>query len=508
MIKSIFTFSNSLFLMALFVLSFASCDALKPATSPTRDDKRTEDRRAGNDDPEDLDPIQSRRVYDPETGTYINVQNAPTGRMDTVQWTTTPEDQQPPIVDSQEDAYVPPTTTNPGTSAPATQIGSGNNGSRKLSGYNIEVALPFLTSRYFGSEDKVDDNSLWSLHFYSGAKMALDEMRTSGGLNAAFNVKVQDTNADATQARSLTESADFNSAQLIIGPYVKDNVGIMAEAARGKETVVVSPFSAGTGVSAQNPNYIQVNPTLNTHLRNIMQHAVSTQGADRIILVTSGSSAQKSRLVALQEAYKMMENDPATADLEEITINLNSNPDLTLDRYLSDQKTVFIVPVYEDESFVANFLRRLYTDTREDFGRNVAVYGLPQWVDFTRINFDYYEGTNVHVSASVFVDKLDPAVRSFRRDFYGRFATLPRDEAFVGYDVTRYFLRMLAENGTKFQYDLPNNPEDLLHTKFKFAPVVDTPAGQPAVENAPVDRFENSFVNILRFRDYTFRRVN
>lgn len=491
-------------LLAIFVLSLASCDALKPAVDPNRDDRRVEDRKNGNDE---LDPVQSRRVYDPETGTYILVQNAPTGKMDTVEWISVSEEQTPPIVEDGSNVYVPPTTTNPGNPNSVTQVGNGNNGSRKLSSYNVEVALPFLTSRYFGSEDEVDENSLWSLHFYSGARMAIDELRSSGSLNSNFYVNVDDTDADAGKVRSMTSGVNFTSAQMVLGPYVKANVATMAEAVRGRETVLVSPFSASSGISAQNPNHVQVNPTLNTHLRDILQHAMTTQDADRIVLVTSGSSKQRGRIARLQEDYKILSQNMEIDSLEVLKVDLNDREPSYAD-YLVDRKTVFIVPVYEDESFVANFLRQLYTDTREDFGRSVAVYGLPQWMDFTRINFDYYEGTNVHVSASTFIDMLDPAVRNFRRDFYDRFETLPRDEAFVGYDVTRYFLRMLAENGTRFQYDLPNNPETLLHTKFQFEAVKDVPLGGNATENAPIDRFENKYVNILRFRDYTWRRVN
>ncbi len=491
----------SFFFFAALLLTIASCEALKPATSPNRGDRRADDRRN-----EDLDPIQSRRVYDEETGEYVLVQNAPTEPMDTVEWTTTPEAEAPPITDDTENVYVPPAS--PVTGAPpATQIGTGNNGSRRLSSYNVEVALPFLTNRYSGSEYEIDDNSQWSLHFYSGAKMAMDELRAAGKLPAPVYVNVEDTQADATATRNLTTGANFASAQMVIGPYVKGNVSAMAEAVRDREAVLVSPFSAGTGVSDGNPNYVQVNPTLNTHLRNIVRHAVERQNADRIVLVTSGSAAEKARLATMQAEYQLLNNDPNVSPLEELTVDMNDQ-ETSLADLLTGRKTVFIVPVYEDESFVGSFLRILYTETREDFGSNVAVYGLPQWMDFTRINFDYYEGTNVHVSSSVFIDLLDPAVRNFRRDFYDRHRTLPRDEAYVGYDITRYFLRMIGQYGTRFQYDLPGNPETLLHTKFRFEPVSATPTGTLAVENAPIDRFENMYVNILRFRDFTFRRVN
>ncbi|MEM6772927.1 MAG: ABC transporter substrate-binding protein, partial [Bacteroidota bacterium] len=343
-----------------------------------------------------------------------------------------------------------------------------------MSAYNVEFALPFLTDRYLGSEDKVDPNSLWALHFYSGAKMAIDEMR---GAQVGYNVKVIDTKALPVTSKQLTAAPDFQQSHLVIGPYLKDNVTTMTEAARGRETVVISPYSASAGVTQNNPNYVQVNPTLETHLRSLIKHAYQTQNAERIILVTGTDPGQKGRLAYIQDEYKILTGNAEIAPLEELAIDIN---DATVDlkQYLGGRrKTVFIVPIYEDESFVSNFLRLLYNSSRDDFGRGVAVYGMPQWKDYQRINFDYYEGNNVHISSSVFIDMLDPAVRAFRRSFYERFATLPKDEAYVGYDVTRYFLRMAAENGTRFQYALEANPEDLLHTKFRFEPVAAVPVG-------------------------------
>lgn len=500
--------SAFLALAALLVLFVSSCDALKPA-DPTAPTPRAE---AENDsgDSDELDPIQSRRVYDPETGTWVYVQNAPTDKMDTLRWTTVPEDRNPPIVEDGSATYTPPPGTTPVTDPaagnPVSQTGTTPTGSRLLSAYNVEFALPFLTNRYLGSEDKVDPNSLWALHFYSGAKMALDELR--GESQVGFNVSVQDTKAQPETVKLMTTKPEFTGAHLVLGPYLKANVTTLAEAARGRETVLISPYSAAGGITTNNPNYVQVNPTLETHLRALIRHAYQTQNAERIVLVTGTDPAQKTRLGYIQDEYKILTGNAEIEPLEEIAVDIN-DATVNLRQYLGGRrKTVFIVPIYEDETFVANFLRLLYNGTRDDFGRGVAVYGMPQWQDYTRINFDYYEGTNVHISSSVFIDKLDPSVRAFRRNFYERFATLPRDEAYVGYDVTRYFLRMAAENGTRFQYALEANPEDLLHTKFRFEPVAVVPAGSTNFEQATLDRFENKFVNILQFRDYGFKRVN
>lgn len=502
-------------LLVLLLLFVSSCDALRPVAqkdTPRRtNDRPVPERTTAEDGDQELDPLQSRRVYDQATGTWVYVGNAPTDKMDTISWTAIAEERTPPIVEDGSSAYVPPpgtaTTTGAGTAEnqPVAQTGTTSDGSRLLSAYNIQLALPFLTDRYLGSEDKVDPNSAWALHFYSGARMALDEMQASA---TGYNINVQDTEARKGTAQQLVASPDFQQSHLVIGPYLKDNVSVMADAAKGRETVVVSPYSASMNVSNDNPNYVQVNPTLETHLRSLIKHAYQTQNAGRIVLVTGTDPRQKARLGYIQDEYKILTGNAAIEPLEEVAIDINDET-VNLREYFGGRgKTVFIVPVYEDESFVSNFLRVLYQTTRQDFGRSVAVYGMPQWKDYQRINFDYYEGNNVHISSSVFIDLLNPAVRSFRRNFYERFAVLPREEAYVGYDVTRYFLRVMSENGTRFQYALEANPEDLLHTKFRFEPVANVPVGATDFERATLDRFENKYVNILRFNNFSFRRVN
>ena len=479
-------------LLLLALLSISSCELFRPvdSTRPSTTDRADRDK-------EDLDPVQSRRVFDPESREYVNV-NAPTIPMDTVVWTdVTPE--AGPITADTSYAYVAPVPTAPGL-PPVRQTGTGREGSRLLTGYGVDFVLPFLTDRNGGESEQIDPNSLWALHFYSGAEMAMDELDTDG---IGFDVRVQDSRASQTKLESVIASEEFQRSQLIIGPYLKDQVGQVAEAVRGMEKVLISPYSAATGVSESNTNYIQVNPTLETHLRALLGHAFRTQGADRIVLVAP--AGERDRLAYFQDEYRLLTGDDQVEPLEELIIS-GGVPDLSL--YLRGRRTVFMVPVYEDEAFVSNFLRQAYQNTFSEGGDNVAIYGLPQWMGFERLNGDFIQGTNVHISSSVFIDPLDPEIREFRRKFYDRFATLPRDEAYIGYDVTRYFMQMAARYGTRFQFELERNPQDMLHTSFRFAPVAVLPATATSLEEAVIDRFENKFVNILRYRDYAYQRVN
>ena len=502
--------SNSFRILPLIflVLSLSACELFKPISQGDGD--RTDRDPDQTENPDELDPIQSRRVYDPETGTWVYVENAPTSPMDTVRWTIVSEELNPPIVEDGSGAYTPPpgsTTTggNDGAGQPIEQTGMGEFGSRLLSGYKVDFLLPFLANRYNAIDEEIDENSLWALHFYSGAQIALDELRGEGH---NLNVSAQDTEASENKLRSRLRAPAFRESQMIIGPYTRQNVTLTAEATRNREQVVVSPFSASADLSPGNANYIQVNPTLETHCREIMSHAFTTQGADQIFLVAGPDEAQQDRFAIFQDAYVSLTNNPEVDPLP--TISVAATETLEMEPYLQARKVVFIMPVYENESLVSNFLRQVYAATRDGFTQ-VVVYGLPQWQDFNRIDLDYYEGCNVHISASTFINRLNPETRAFQRTFFERFATIPRDEAYLGYDVTLYFARMLQQYGTRFQYALEREPEQMLHTEFRFEPVYqpqETTDGTLSTENPVIDHWENRFVNILQFRNYQFKRIN
>ncbi len=494
-----------LFSFLVLVLLSSSCELFKPISTDNKQDSSDKSRTD-----QQLDPIQSRRVYDPVTGTYVIVQNSPVEKMDTVQWRLISEYNAPPITEEGTAVFAPQptaptagTNNNTGTFTPINQIGNAADGSRILNAYNINFLLPFLANRLDigenGNNPKIDANSQWALHYYSGAQIALDELQNG---SASLNISAQDTKADLNALKALQDKSPLRDAHLIFGPYMRNNVAAVGEQVRGKEQVMISPYSAAAAVSPENPNYIQVNPTLEVHCRNILSHAISTQNADQIVLVAN--PATKDRLSIFQAANKELKKDINAAPLAELII---TDKNAKIAAYANYRNVVFILPVYEDESFVANFLRQVYEQTKS---RNMfaTVYGLPQWRNFEQIDFNYYEGCNVHISSSVFVDRLDPDVRRFREQFFARFKALPREEAFVGYDVTRYFVRMLQQHGTRFQYQLPRNPEKLLHTEFRFEAVLLPQEGSNNFENPRVDRWENNFVNILQFRDYQFRKVN
>jgi len=164
-----------------------------------------------------------------------------------------------------------------------------------------------------------------------------------------------------------------------------------------------------------------------------------------------------------------------------------------------DKTTVFIVPSWSNENFIYALMRKISLVKGPN---KVVVYGMPQWREYTRIDFDYYERLNLHISSNSNYDIYDEPVKIFRQRYFDRYGMAPEEDAIIGYDLMMYFGVMVNEHGTSFPQKIDSEQADLLHTKLDFQAAQHT----VNIENLDaVDFYENKLVNILKFEDYHFQ---
>ncbi|MCB0553813.1 MAG: amino acid ABC transporter substrate-binding protein [Phaeodactylibacter sp.] len=481
---------NKLLAICLALLLMPSCSLFKKAQVDEKKDKTGAE----------LDPIPGKKVYDPETGTLVVVEQTPVESMDTIRWRSISTDSLPPIRSEaaafaqEQDANTPELT------------GRGDFGSEFYTSYNVALMLPFLTDRFNAASSELPENSSWALNFYGGMRMGMDQLNEEG---VKLNVTVMDSKANSGDvARLLAGRSELLDAHLIIGPYRKENVELVANFAKRNNITFVSPHSASSDISVDNPNYIQVSPTLESHCVAITQHARSHYNRKKIVLVAREKDAEKARFTYFQEEnYRIQGVRNDSVKLKEYVVDEKSEnyQNINLAPYMrTGDTTVFLVPSFSSETFVYALLSHLKAVKPVD--SYVVVYGLPQWMRYERIDFELYKSLNVHVSSDTYIDPYDEDIQFFRRRFYDRYGVIPGDEAFIGYDVALYFGRMIRKYGTKFQYALEREPEQMLHTRFDFERV--SPPQAAGRENTRIERFENKFVNILEFRDYFFQPSN
>jgi hypothetical protein len=416
----------------------------------------------------------------------------------------------PPSYSTPDNGNANPVPYRPATSVPtrpASQYNSSTGRIEKLPIYNVAVALPFLTGKTdLNQSTPTTDNTvaLWALNFYSGLKLGLNRLDQEG---IKLNVDVVDTQADTLVLLQLLNTPTFKNAHLIIGPYRRDNIKIAANYARQWDKVLVSPYSAATNLTRDNPSFLQVSPSLESHCRAQVKDALLDFLPEEIVLVGRNIPIEQTCMEFCQKAGReAMLNNAGAPFLQYLLPGDESayNAINTRSFLAGKQKLAFIIPSWMDETFVFYFLKSLQPLLRAD--QKVVVYGMPQWMDFQHMEFDLYERCHVRLSSNNYVDNQSPDVLNFRKDFFYRFGALPSSEAFTGYELMVYLGRMLNQYGTHFQEFVDSNPNKGIVSQFDFQKVV-IPSPYGAEGFPAAQRYENQFVYLLEFGNFQFRPV-
>ncbi len=468
-----------LVLIALTTLS--SCSWFQPAVGGKEE-------RVYKDD--DITQIQGKRVFDPETGTWRIVREV-NEKVDTVEWKQLPPNRYPPI--KSDGSW----SGKSGTSQP----GGGTTPSSGSSGrtFNVAMVLPFLT-QISGAD--INPNSMWGLQFYAGAKLAYDKLKNEG---VNLNVSVLDTEGESAKMSTLLRGTEVGRADLIIGPYKRENVALAADFAKKNKVPLVVPYTASMGMTEENPYYIQVNPSLKSHCIAITKHARKNFRTEDIVLVARNTDGEKERLSLFQDANAEIEGRRQGSAFREMIVSSAASDFSRIDvnPYIRSGRTnVFIIPSWSSEPFVYSLLRALMVKRSE--GEDIVVYGMPQWMNFEQIDFEFYEKLRVHLSSANYVDESVPEVNQFRRKYFEAYGSIPTEEAYLGYDIVAYFGKTLTDLGKDFHIKLDSKPYAGLQSRFAFQRVVLNP--EKSRENLNYfDQLENTFVYILRFRDFQFQ---
>ena len=362
--------------------------------------------------------------------------------------------------------------------------------------YHIAFLLPFLSNQMSGSA--VPEKSRLAVQFYAGAKIALEQLSTESKINLIADV--WDTQANDVEFDKLMSNPKLEKASVFIGPVRTTHLETFAEWTKKRRKILLSPESPSAELTSQNPDFIQLNPSLRAHCADIIKHIRKTHRADVVTLVRKQKEAD--RLPYFQQANTAI-GGGALAELI-LPENATNFDRVDLKKYIRAGRTsVFVLPTWASQDFVMGFLRKL----KDVKGSNrVEVYGMPQWRNFDAIDPEYLSSLNVHVSSASWLDYSVPELKEFQQKFYDTTGTIPDEEAFNGYDVTLFAGRMLARYGLSFPERLEEVNTTTLRGRFSFTKIFNGGAVDDG-RNTP-DYLENTFVHILKFEKFGYVPVD
>ena len=413
------------------------------------------------------------KVYDPKTGEEILVPRDAI-KVDTIKWTKDPA---PPIVS--EDVIIkdkPP----------------------RKSSYDVALLMPFNAANAEFFSEYQDPKLKRFIQYYAGITLAKHRIDSLG---LKVSVHSYDAGNPSVPIEKLLLNPALKQADVLVGPYEKKDIEFAASYGLDNEKMVVSPWLPTFSTESENPFFIQLYPSLNTHALAIMDY-IEEELPNKRVLVVARNSAVETNRIKLFTAYPDVE-------VEELIIT-DKTPDLEktdLHQYLSEDKgTIFILPYYAktDEAFVNSFLRKLHADKET---HEAIVFGLPQWVSYSNLNANYMESLSLHLSISSFIDIASPAYASFRAAFLRKYYTIPDLNAFLGYDLMMWLASSLSKAGQDGLISNLNPSQYGLASGFDIRPIYKEETGGAKSEMKVPLYYENRRVRILRYIEQDFKLV-
>jgi ABC-type branched-subunit amino acid transport system substrate-binding protein len=364
----------------------------------------------------------------------------------------------------------------------------------------IGFVLPFLNDNIsLGGQGDINNSvSRWAIHYYTGAKLALEKWKNKG---VAFESVVWDSGPDTVslQKRVLDDNR-FLDIPLIIGPYHRDNIKYLANYAKNSGVLLFSPFSAAQNLTEDNPFFYQVNPNIETQISSIVEHVNQYAGAEDILIIQKDSDAKLNELFLSSFISKAKQKDETLPKVLLLSANVNSWVKNLLPELQKREKLVIIMSSYSDEVFLNNLMQEL---NRESFDKKeIVVYGLSPWLNLEKVDFQLLDMLNFHVSSPYFINTGNSEVREFQQNFYQELGVFPQPEAFQAFDLVNLLFENWIKEGDVFQEDLDHfEAAQFLSAPYQFKKVK---TSTDDIEKWQLNRNQN--VMILKFSGFGWQK--
>lgn len=358
--------------------------------------------------------------------------------------------------------------------------------------FDVVVMLPFNLQANDLSRNKVDSQSKTALELYEGIITGLQELERQG---IQMNIRVFDTQKNPMIVEQILAHEDLSYSDLIIGPVYNKPMKVITDYARSYGIYHISPLSPSNKVAVNNPYYLKLNPSIETHCEAIYQHVASSMPNSR--LVTISSSNPREMEIARNFDYFTPSNLETSFGLPQVG-HLVHTPQLSrsdIESYLSaDQENIIVVTSYDP--LTINMVLGKLQGLKHRY--KISVFGMPNWRELDKLELDYLTNMNFYITDPFWANEEAPKAQLFNRMYKDSYGMKPGEYAGVGYDIIQYFGNLMLTHG--------NNFGSYLDRGSAFNGIYNQMSFQLKYSG---DYLENKYVNILKCQpDFSFRKVN
>ncbi|MBP5395814.1 MAG: LysM peptidoglycan-binding domain-containing protein [Bacteroidales bacterium] len=357
--------------------------------------------------------------------------------------------------------------------------------------YNVYLLLPLYTQEGVQEDDgqKVETLEAYEriksfdfIQFYEAAMLAVEDIAAQD-VKVNFYVKDVNERNNAELGRWIAEGV-FADADMIIGPFFRENFRTLLSYAQNHRIMVVNPFTVNPVETSA--RLFRTMATFGHQAVNLADYIRQHYSKAQVLLLNNGGSDSRRISVYHSSMMKALQDNPGISVKE---VNYKSGGVAALQASLNPTCENFVVAFFDGEITVTHFIQSMNRKELE----NVTLVTSSDWRKYDKIETEYYSRLKTHYIDQFFVDYSRPEVVRFIDRFRERYNLEPTLDhfAFQGYDITRFFLTALIQYGNGFGLEVNELKLPLLCTQFHYV-------------RGASETFENTYCSIYKLKDYRY----
>lgn len=329
----------------------------------------------------------------------------------------------------------------------------------------VALVLPLHAKEYPTYRDslpefqtvKISARTEQFLSFYEGVLLAVDSLKKMG---RQIHLHVFDSEKNSANMQALAGELDRLVPDLIIGPVYSSVAKTLAENLTHKNIPIVYPLSSRGDNLGVYQNVIQVNPSfacMATYMAEWLKNKSNNANIIHIRTYNEGGDAADRQLLKEQFA-KVGGMRSFTWNLERITL------DSLKSMLVPDQENTIVIPTTK-EADVSKILPVL---TAFVGSYQLSVVGLPEWQQFSSIDFENFYKLDTKLFTYSYVDYSSNAAKVLAEKYRKYFYSEPSTLVYKAFDMGMFFIELADTHRYNTLHVISDQTRENDFSLFKF----------------------------------------
>jgi ABC-type branched-subunit amino acid transport system substrate-binding protein len=326
-----------------------------------------------------------------------------------------------------------------------------------------------------------------SIDFYKGLKMAAATLNHDG---IKLDLYIHDISDPAHSIPRLSTDPNFRKTDLIIGLLQSNELSMVAALAKQNHINFLSALSPSDAGISNNPYFILIQPTLETHISSLVAYALDKYTYQpKFIFYDSHIPVQKEALALLKEnlkdrKYKLLDATPGVI-----------NQDSLMQVFDKTSLNIVFINTFTQET-TSSLLKSLAS--LSPAGYRFAVFGMPSMKsgDFF-LDASAFPGLDIYFTSPFYYDVQSPAGKKIVSVYSQNYGGSPSEMAFRGYETLFWVSDLLKKYGNVFNKNM-DDVSATPFTRYKISPAYNENNGFLYLENQKlyIFHYKNGNLNV------------